>query len=110
MNIDIMEMVRVFAVGGGICVIGQLLLDFTNLNAPKILVLFVAAGGILTALGLYQSLVDFAGSGATVPLPGFGYSLVRGVLEEACSAMLSGFFRELREKKKKEKEAKKRLF
>ena len=34
----------------------------------------------------------------------------RGVLEEACSAMLSGFFRELREKKKKEKEAKKRLF
>ncbi len=85
MNIDIMEMVRVFAVGGGICVIGQLLLDFTNLNAPKILVLFVAAGGILTALGLYQPLVDFAGSGATVPLPGFGYSLVRGVLEEAAS-------------------------
>ena len=85
MNIDIMEMVRVFAVGGGICVIGQLLLDFTNLNAPKILVLFVAAGGRLTALGLYQPLVDFAGSGATVPLPGFGYSLVRGVLEEAAS-------------------------
>ncbi len=86
MDIDIMEMIRVFAVGGGICVIGQLLLDFTNLNAPKILVLFVAAGGILTALGLYQPLVDFAGSGATVPLPGFGYSLVRGVLEETSSA------------------------
>lgn len=81
MNLDILEMIRVFAVGGGICIIGQLLLDFTNLNAPKILVLFVAAGGILTALGLYQPVVDFAGSGATVPLPGFGYSLVKGALE-----------------------------
>ncbi len=83
-------MIRVFAVGGGICVIGQLLLDFTNLNAPRILVLFVAVGGILTALGLYQPLVDFAGSGATVPLPGFGYALVRGVLEETAASGWAG--------------------
>ena len=81
MQIDIFEMIRVFAVGGAICVIGQLLLDFTNLNAPKILVLFVALGGILTAFGLYQPIVDFAANGATVPLPGFGYSLVKGVIE-----------------------------
>ena len=81
MDIDIFEMIRVFAVGGIICVIGQLLLDFTNLNAPKILVLFVTAGVILTALGIYEPLVKFASNGATVPLPGFGYSLMKGVME-----------------------------
>ena len=81
MEIDIFEMIRVFAVGGAICIIGQLLLDFTNLNAPKILVLFVAAGAILTAVGLYDPIVEFASNGATVPLPGFGYSLVKGVMK-----------------------------
>ena len=74
-------MIRVFAVGGAICIIGQLLLDFTNLNAPKILVLFVAAGAILTAVGLYDPIVEFASNGATVPLPGFGHSLVKGVMK-----------------------------
>ena len=81
MEIDIFEMIRVFAVGGAICIIGQLLLDFTNLNAPKILVLFVAAVAILTAVGLYDPIVEFASNGATVPLPGFGYSLVKGVMK-----------------------------
>lgn len=81
MDVDIFEMIRVFAVGGGICILGQLLLDFTNLNAPKILVIFVTAGIILTALGIYEPLVKFASNGATVPLPGFGYSLMKGVME-----------------------------
>lgn len=81
MSIDIIEMIKVFAVGGAICVIGQLLLDFTNLNASKMLVLFVTAGGILTAFGLYDPIVEFAANGATVSLPGFGYSLVKGALE-----------------------------
>ena len=81
MEIDIFEMIRVFAVGGAICIIGQLLLDFTNLNAPKILVLFVAAGAILTAVGLYDPIVEFASNGATVPLQGFGYSVVKGVMK-----------------------------
>ena len=81
MEIDIFEMIRVFAVGGAICIIGQLMLDFTNLNASKILVLFVASGAILTAVGLYDPIVEFASNGATVPLPGFGYSLVKGVMK-----------------------------
>lgn len=81
METDIFQMIRVFAVGGAICVLGQLLLDFTKLNMPKILVLFVAAGAVLTAVGLYEPLVDFAANGATVPLPGFGYCLVRGVMK-----------------------------
>ena len=73
--------VKAFAVGGLICVVGQLLLSLTNMTSARILVAFVTAGVILTALGLYQPLVEFAGAGATVPLTGFGYSLATGVIE-----------------------------
>ena len=81
MEIDIFEIIRGGAVGGAIGISCQLLLEFTNLNAPKILVLFVAAGAILTAVGRYDPIVEFASNGATVPLPGFGYSLVKGVMK-----------------------------
>ena len=77
----LMELLKVFVTGGLICVIGQILLDTTNLTAPRILVIYVVAGGLLTALGWYQPIVDFGGSGATVPLTGFGYTLVKGALE-----------------------------
>lgn len=66
-------------VGGLICVVGQLLMDYTKLTPARILVSFVVAGVVLTGLGLYGPLVEFAGGGATVPLTGFGYSLARGV-------------------------------
>ena len=75
------ETLWVFFMGGLICVIGQILLDTTNLTAPRILVLFVVAGGVLTAVGWYQPLVDLAGSGATVPITGFGYNLVKGAVD-----------------------------
>ena len=68
-----------FVVGGGICVIGQLLIDLTGLTPARILTGYVVAGVILQAVGLYQPLVDWAGAGATVPLTGFGYSLAKGV-------------------------------
>jgi len=70
-----------FLVGGGICVIGQLLIDCTKLTPARILVAYVVAGVILGALGLYQPIVDYAGAGATVPLTGFGYLLSKGVKE-----------------------------
>ena len=72
---------KAFLVGGLICVIGQILLQTTKLTSARILVLFVVSGVILTALGVYKPLVDFAGAGATVPLPGFGYSLAMGAIE-----------------------------
>lgn len=72
---DIMKYVWCFVIGGLICVIGQILIDKTKLTSARILVLFVTAGVILTGLGLYQPIVELAGSGATVPLTGFGYSL-----------------------------------
>ena len=76
-----MDYVWAFVIGGAICVIGQLLIDFTKLTPARILVSFVTAGVILTALGLYGPLVDFAGAGATVPLTGFGYLMAEGTRE-----------------------------
>ncbi|MDR2649103.1 MAG: stage V sporulation protein AE [Clostridiales bacterium] len=77
-----MDYVKAFIVGGLICVIGQILIDKTKLTSARILVFFVIAGCILGGLGLYGKLVEFAGAGAAVPLPGFGYVLARGVKEE----------------------------
>ena len=73
--------VKAFVVGGLICDVGQLLIMRTKLTNARILVLFVTGGVLLTALGVYKPLVDFAGAGATVPLTGFGYSLAMGAIE-----------------------------
>ncbi len=74
-----LECIKAFAVGGAICVIGQLLIDCTKLTPARILVSYVVAGVALTAIGIYEPIVNFAGAGATVPLTGFGYSLAKGV-------------------------------
>ena len=74
-----MDILKAFLVGGLICVAGQLLIDLTKMTPARVLVLFVALGCVLGGLGWYGKLVDFAGAGATVPLPGFGYALSEGV-------------------------------
>lgn len=74
-----LDCLKAFFVGGTICAAVQLLIDLTKLTPARILVLLVVSGVALTALGLYQPLVEFAGAGATVPLTGFGYSLAVGV-------------------------------
>lgn len=76
-----MMFVKAFIVGGLICVIGQLLIDYTKMTPARILVLFVCVGVLLGGLGIYQKLIDFAGAGATVPLTGFGAALAKGVKE-----------------------------
>ena len=63
---------KAFAVGGAICTVAQVIINFTKLTSGKILVIFLLAGVILEGLGLYRYLVDFAGAGATVPICGFG--------------------------------------
>ncbi len=75
------DCLKAFLVGGIICAIGQILIDKTKLTPARILVSYVVAGVILTAIGLYKPLVDFAGAGATVPLTGFGFTLATGVKE-----------------------------
>jgi len=74
-----MEYLKAFLLGGIFCVIGQVLIDRTPLTPAKILVSYVTAGVVLSALGLYQPLVDWGGAGATVPLTGFGHLLAKGV-------------------------------
>ncbi len=80
-----MEMVlmylKVFLVGGLLCAVGQVLIDYTKLTPARILVSYVVAGVALGAVGIYEQLVEFAGAGATVPLTGFGYLLAKGVKE-----------------------------
>lgn len=77
----LLNCVYAFITGGFICLIGQILIDYTKLTPARILVSFVVSGVILTALGIYEPLVEFAGAGATVPLTGFGFSLAKGVEE-----------------------------
>lgn len=78
----LLAFLKVFLVGGLICVIGQILIDKTKLTTARILVIFLLAGIFLTAIGLYDPLVEWAGSGATVPISGFGYCLANGVAQE----------------------------
>ena len=72
---------KAFVVGGLICTAGQLLIDLTKLTPAKILVGFVVLGVILSALGIWKPIADFAGAGASVPLTGFGATLAKGVKE-----------------------------
>lgn len=69
-----------FIVGGAICAVAQVLVDFTKMTPARILVLFVSLGAFLTLFGFYEPLVKFAGAGASVPISGFGYTLAKGVM------------------------------
>ncbi len=94
-NLDVLiDLLKAFAVGGGICLIGQILIDITKLTPGRILVIFVAAGVFLTAVGIYEPIVEWAGAGATVPLTGFGYLMARGVeaaiKEEGARGIVTG--------------------
>jgi stage V sporulation protein AE len=78
-----MEYLIAFAVGGAICVIGQLLLDVCKLTPAHVMSIFVVTGAILDGFGLYDKLIDFAGAGATTPITSFGHSLLHGAMEQA---------------------------
>ena len=75
----VIDLLKAFAVGGLICLVGQILIDTTKLTPGRILVAYVVIGVALTALGIYEPIVKWAGAGATVPLTGFGFLLAKGV-------------------------------
>ena len=83
---------KAFAVGGLLCALGQLLIDYTRLTPARILTAYVVAGVVLGALGLYQPLADWAGAGAAVPLTGFGNNLAKGVKQAIADQGLLGAF------------------
>ena len=76
---SILNLVKAFAIGGAICTVGEALVLRTKLTPARILVGYIVAGVILSGVGLYGPLADFAGAGATIPLTGFGHALVTGV-------------------------------
>ncbi len=82
---------KAFTVGGLICMIAQIVINYTDLTAGKILVMFMLIGVVLQGLGLYQYLVDFAGAGATVPISGFGYLLANGAMKGAQKGVFGAF-------------------
>ena len=86
----LMQCINAFWVGGLICLIGQILIDKTKLTPARILVSYVVAGVILTAIGVYEPIVKYAGAGATVPLAGFGYTLATGVKKAVAEQGLAG--------------------
>lgn len=79
-----------FLVGGGICAIGQLIMDFSKLTPGHVMVILVIAGAVLDGLGFYDPLIQFAGAGASVPITSFGNALVHGALAESASHGLIG--------------------
>ncbi len=75
----VLPYLKAFLVGGILCVIAQILIDKTKLTPARILVIYVVAGVLLGAVGLYRYIADFGGAGATTPLTGFGYLISKGV-------------------------------
>ncbi|MDY6367963.1 MAG: SpoVA/SpoVAEb family sporulation membrane protein [Clostridia bacterium] len=84
-----MTFLKVFLVGGAICTIAQVLINYTKITSGRILVYFLLIGVVLQAFGLYQYLVDFGGAGATVPISGFGYLLANGAMKGAKESLFS---------------------
>ena len=87
-----MPYIKAFLVGGFICAIGQILIDKTKLTPARILTIYVVAGVVLGAIGLYQPLIDWAGAGASIPLTGFGNTLAKGVREAVTEKGVLGAF------------------
>jgi len=88
----IIDILKAFVVGGILCAVGQLLIDFTKLTPARILTGYVVTGVILSAVGLYKPIADFAGAGATVPLTGFGHLLAEGIRKAIDSDGFLGIF------------------
>ena len=87
-----MEYLSSFLVGGTLCLIGQLIIEKTKLTPARILVGYVIAGVVLSALGLYEHLLDIGASGASVPLTGFGHILAKATREAIDKDGLIGIF------------------
>ena len=72
---------KVFAVGGLVCMIGQLLINLTKMTSAKILVTYLLLGVLLETIGVFDAIKDFANAGITIPITGFGSTLAKGAIE-----------------------------
>ena len=87
-----MDYIKAFLFGGALCLIGQILIDKTKLTPARILVSYVVMGVLLGAIGVYETWIEFAGAGASVPLTGFGNTLAKGVREAVDQDGFIGIF------------------
>ncbi|MBQ3567216.1 MAG: stage V sporulation protein AE [Oscillospiraceae bacterium] len=87
-----MEYLWAFLVGGLLCAVGQILIDYTKLTPARILTAYVVTGVLLSAVKLYKPIAEFAGAGATVPLTGFGHLLAQGVEKAIAQRGFIGIF------------------
>ena len=88
----VLPLAKAFLVGGMLCAVGQILIDKTKLTPARILVIYVVAGVVLSAIGLYAPLVEWAGAGASVPIIGFGHVMAEGVREAVDERGVLGIF------------------
>ena len=84
------QLILTFVSGGFICLIAQLLIDFTRITPARILVLYVSLGVLIYAVGLYEPMFKLFGAGVSVPLIGFGANIGKGVKEAVESDGLIG--------------------
>jgi len=88
-----MDFIKAFVIGGLICVAAHILMEKTKLMPGRIMVILVCTGAVLGALQIYEPFIEFAGSGASVPLTGFGYNLWKGIKEAVDNDGFVGLFR-----------------
>lgn len=81
---------KVFAVGGFICLIGQILIITTRMTSARILVTFLLLGVFLQAIGVFEYIKEWAGSGITIPIVGFGYNIAKGAMDGGATEGLLG--------------------
>jgi len=89
---DILMYLKVFLIGGAICMIGQILVITTKMTSARILVTFLLLGVVLECVGAFEPMKEFAGSGVTVPIMGFGYTLAKGAIIAGQEQGLLGIF------------------
>ena len=88
----LLDYVKVFFVGGIICLIAQIMMDYFKVQTPYVMVTYVTSGVILTFFGIFEHIVNFGRAGATVPIIGFGYLLANGVKTAIAKDGLLGVF------------------
>lgn len=76
-----LDYLKTFAVGGLVCMIGQFLINKTRMSSARILVTYMLVGVVLEICGAFEPIKEFAGSGITIPIIGFGSNLAKGALE-----------------------------
>ena len=88
-----MDYLKAFLVGGAICAVVQIIMDNTKLMPGRIMVILVCVGALLSAVGIYEPFMKWAGAGASVPLSGFGHNLFKGIKKAVTEEGFIGLFK-----------------